>query len=214
MGVANSKGQREYYVFDNSLLNTFSSEYAEKAQKDGQCLRELRRVTVEPLTDILENWLPDDQSIDFLNVDVESMELEVLQSLDWNKYRPRIIAVEDLKFRPTKPEQSTICTFLKDLQYVLFSVCSITLIFFDLHVIVRPAETWLASRIAELTGIEADKVDVNTGFEQLGLSSVEIAKLTKEIEDRTGVPLEPSAAWEHLTLREFVRHVVLLIYCG
>ena len=33
---------------------------------------------------------------------------------------------------------------------------ALTLIFLDLHVIVGPAETWLASRIAELTGIEAD----------------------------------------------------------
>ena len=47
-----------------------------------------------PLANVLDKYLPGSTEIDFLSVDVESLDLEVLKSNDWNKYRPKIVLVE------------------------------------------------------------------------------------------------------------------------
>ena len=54
-----------------------------------------KRITVRtrPLRDILAEHCPD-KEIEFLDVDCEGGELEVLRSSDWAKYRPRVVLVE------------------------------------------------------------------------------------------------------------------------
>ena len=51
-------------------------------------------VKAMPLSSVLDIHLPRGKSIDFLDVDVEGADLEVLKSNDWDKYRPRYIMVE------------------------------------------------------------------------------------------------------------------------
>jgi len=65
------------------------------------------------LENILRENLPPGQSIDFLSVDCEGHDLEVLRSNDWQKYRPQVIAVEDFH----EDSSSDICNFLAPLGY-------------------------------------------------------------------------------------------------
>jgi FkbM family methyltransferase len=48
-----------------------------------------------PLAEVLSQHLEGNQ-IDLMSVDCEGMDLEVLESNDWNKYRPLVLAVEDM----------------------------------------------------------------------------------------------------------------------
>jgi hypothetical protein len=57
------------------------------------------------LREILDEYLPVRQKVDFMNVDVEGKDLEVLESNDWVKYRPTLVVVED---NAPKPEASAI----------------------------------------------------------------------------------------------------------
>ena len=52
-------------------------------------------VTALPLSRILDAHLPEGQEIDFLSVDCEGHDHEVLESNDWSKYRPKVVLVED-----------------------------------------------------------------------------------------------------------------------
>jgi hypothetical protein len=56
-------------------------------------------VRVERLDRILEQHLPAGQSIDFLSVDVEGFDLQVLRSNDWARFRPAFVLAEALEFR-------------------------------------------------------------------------------------------------------------------
>ncbi len=47
------------------------------------------------LREVLDKYLPQGQTIDFLNIDAEGRDLNVLESNDWSRYRPRVIIVED-----------------------------------------------------------------------------------------------------------------------
>jgi FkbM family methyltransferase len=46
------------------------------------------------LTEILEKYLPEDKKIDFMTIDCEGHDYNVVKSNDWFKYRPRIVLVE------------------------------------------------------------------------------------------------------------------------
>jgi FkbM family methyltransferase len=77
------------------------------------------------LDSILKEHLLPSQEIDFMSVDCEGLDLSVLRSNDWQKHRPRVLAVED--FRPES--ESEICRFLFPLGYRLVLTAGVTRIF-------------------------------------------------------------------------------------
>ncbi|MBV8254379.1 MAG: FkbM family methyltransferase [Chitinophaga sp.] len=95
--VSDKKEVLKFYIFNEPALNTFSEK--EALSKDGKNnykitdVKELQTVTLE---DILQEHLPAGQHIDFMSVDVEGLDLQVLQSNNWDKYRPEYLLVEDL----------------------------------------------------------------------------------------------------------------------
>ena len=46
------------------------------------------------LEEILDKYLPSNIEIDFLDVDVEGFDYQVLSSNNWNKYRPKLVLAE------------------------------------------------------------------------------------------------------------------------
>lgn len=89
----------------------------------------MQSVRMRPLADILNEHLKLGDGIDFLNVDVEGLDLSVLKSMDWAKYQPTVIAVEihDLDLR--KPHGSETVEYLGTLDYHLKSFSVATAIF-------------------------------------------------------------------------------------
>jgi hypothetical protein len=78
---------------------------------------------------LLDRCLPKKQQIDFLSIDVEGADLEVLQTNDWNKYVPKVILIEDLKFNFNRLKENQIHKFLQKHQYGLCSVVGPTLVY-------------------------------------------------------------------------------------
>jgi FkbM family methyltransferase len=98
LGVSKQQGELLYYMFNEPALNTFSE--SEAIKKDGlrnYKIIEKRPVTTYPLVEILDKHISREQVIDFMSIDVEGLELDVVVSNDWEKYRPQFILVEDLK---------------------------------------------------------------------------------------------------------------------
>ena len=58
----------------------------------------LKQVSINTVTlgELLEKHLPPGKQIDFLSVDVEGLDLNVLRSNNWERFRPRVILVEDM----------------------------------------------------------------------------------------------------------------------
>lgn len=117
-GVGMTSNTLMYYRFSDPAVNTFSFEMAQELRKK-RWLTELssEKVSIRSLRDILLENLSENTSVDFFNVDVEGFDLEVLQSNDWFRFRPRVIAVEDHQFNPTNMPVSPIYAFLTEKQY-------------------------------------------------------------------------------------------------
>jgi FkbM family methyltransferase len=73
------------------------------------------KVKVRRLDSILENHAPDVDRIDILTIDVEGWELEVLRGLDIERYRPKVMIIENL-FNGLNYRK-----FMKNFNYVLWN---------------------------------------------------------------------------------------------
>ena len=67
--------------------------------------------------------------IDFLSVDVEGLDLQVLESNDWDKYRPRVVLAEVLGASLNTIKQDPVYKYLTNQGYILFSKLIHTCIF-------------------------------------------------------------------------------------
>lgn len=129
-GVARESGTKTYYNFTHPGVNTFDQAHAdEKAAKEWNELVNTRELTCRTLADLLTEHVHE-ETIDILDVDVEGMDLEVLQSNDWRRFRPRVVLVEDRKFR-TKLTSSDIYQYLEEQGYAFHAYNNITLIMTD-----------------------------------------------------------------------------------
>ncbi len=65
--------------------------------------------------------MPGQPNIDFMSIDVEGYDLQVLQSNDWSRFRPSCLLVEAFAFDLSNPAACPIHTFLDQYDYGLFA---------------------------------------------------------------------------------------------
>ena len=92
-GISDSETALKYYMLNESSMNTFSYDFIEKNGLASQIINTIS-VPVYNLKDILDQNLRQNERLDFFDVDVEGLDLEVLKTNDWNKYRPKVVVVE------------------------------------------------------------------------------------------------------------------------
>ena len=95
VGISRERGEKPFFVFDDPAVNTFSFAMA-KAWQDGKniALRTTVSVKTMPLREVLAGAVLVGTHIDFLNVDAEGLDLEVLESNDWECFRPWVITIK------------------------------------------------------------------------------------------------------------------------
>jgi FkbM family methyltransferase len=133
-GVADKDDVLDYYCFRSSLMNTFKTEEAEALKNDpDEGCRSLgvKKIKVRQLRDILNEYdsFIGSSRIDFMNIDVEGGELEVLSSNDWNKYLPGFIAVEIHDFDLSKVNDFAVHNYLLEKNYSLIAKTQLTAIY-------------------------------------------------------------------------------------
>lgn len=95
--IAEIEKEITYYMFNEPALNGFSEEISlsrdnHKAYK----IIDKIKLKTQPLKTILAQHTSNTTGIDFLSVDVEGLDFEVLKSNDWELYRPRLVLAEIL----------------------------------------------------------------------------------------------------------------------
>lgn len=93
IGVSLHAGKGTFFSFLPSTRSTLSEECAERMVKKGFQLVGKREIELRPLADILQEYDPGGM-IDFMSVDTEGHDKQVLLSNDWARFRPSVICVE------------------------------------------------------------------------------------------------------------------------
>lgn len=121
IGISDTESILEYFMFNDPLLNTFSSERKSYLEKETQYqLVNRLRIKCFPLEKILDKNLPEKQKIDFMSIDTEGLDLNVLKSNNWSRFEPNYILVED-HYKPIKEiMNSEISFYLEEKGYDLY----------------------------------------------------------------------------------------------
>jgi FkbM family methyltransferase len=93
-GVSNVEGKIDFYVSSVDLMSSGNIDFVDKAKKKGyEFTKQIIEVTT--LSRILEQHpLP---SITFMKIDVEGMESQILNGLNFSKYRPMVLIIESIR---------------------------------------------------------------------------------------------------------------------
>lgn len=136
--ISDVKETLTYYIFNEPALNTFSKELTkERDGKRSYFIESTKDIETSTLTDILNNYLPLNQNIDFLTIDVEGWDFNVLKSNDFSKYRPRVILIEVLGTSLADIEEEHITNYLLSLDYSFYAKSINTVFFIDNNVFSR-----------------------------------------------------------------------------
>ena len=122
--VSNTEGETAYYSKGlYSLMTSLDARFA--AGKKGYVKKTTQ---CKKLSSILDESKYKDREIDFLSVDAEGHDLEGLQSLDFERYKPKLIATET--HHPLFREVSETPHFklLTEKGYCLVGWCGLTLL--------------------------------------------------------------------------------------
>lgn len=93
-GVGAQEGVLKYFAFNEPALNTFSELEANKKNAHPYRIIKTLQIPVVTLKKILDENLPAGVRIDFMTIDAEGFDHEVVSSNDWEQYRPRVVLVE------------------------------------------------------------------------------------------------------------------------
>lgn len=123
--VSNKPGEVNYWSNGfYSLTITLDEQFA--SGKPGYLKK---KVNADTLTNILDATPYKDRTIDFLTVDAEGHDYQVLTSLDFERYQPRLIAVETHKTTLDEVVKEDICQYLTEKGYVIVNWVGLTLLF-------------------------------------------------------------------------------------
>ena len=135
-GVAGQTGHLSFYKFNEPALNTFDTQVVKRRTEQGFSVIQQIDVDIQPLSVILQKYIPAGLTIDFLSVDVEGFDFEVLQSNDWNQYRPRCVVAELLDCDVIEALNSELVSFMISKGYRFFSKTFHSTIFIEQNFVI------------------------------------------------------------------------------
>jgi FkbM family methyltransferase len=133
-GVGLVPGLLPFYVFDDPALNTFDHKMATDRSLGEHRIVRTEQVKIATLDQILDKHLPSGRSIDFLSIDVEGSDLEVLQSKSWDRLRPELVVIETYGKGIDSWLSDARTQFLRSVGYEPLSKAILSSIFIDREV--------------------------------------------------------------------------------
>ena len=137
IAVSNEVGEVDlFYFHDKSPINTIDEK---TSQFQNAKVQSIKKVKTNTLNNIIKSSNYSGKKFDFLSIDVEGHELQVLQGLDFSMYSPDVIVVEYLDLSVSKLEiknlnieniiNSEVYKYLTSINYILVNCIYSDLIF-------------------------------------------------------------------------------------
>jgi FkbM family methyltransferase len=128
----NSNSQADFYVMTVPTLNTFSKEEAENYHANSPYkIKHVIKLPLITVNSVLEQHAK--RVPDLVSLDVEGLDLNILKSFDFNRFRPKLFCVEtihfDNKYKEVKNED--IISLMKENDYIVVADTWLNTIFAD-----------------------------------------------------------------------------------
>lgn len=129
---AASKPPLDFYILNPAGLSTFDGDDARKHEADK--VAKIERVIPTPvvaINDLIAQHCP--KAPDFLSLDVEGMDIEILTAIDFAKWRPKVLCLETLTFESNGRGQKIqpILDLMRERNYIVYADTYLNTIFVD-----------------------------------------------------------------------------------
>jgi FkbM family methyltransferase len=130
IGITDQR-EADYYVMTDPARNTFSKEEAEHTERvtnRSTTIREVRKIPLLNINDVMQERFG--RGPTFLSVDTEGLDLAILKSIDYQRYRPTVICAETL-VSGTRKTVAEIPEFMATQGYTVRGQTFVNTIFVD-----------------------------------------------------------------------------------
>ena len=124
----------DFFIFSEKGLNTFSADEARYREKHSKYkIAKIVKMDLKSINEIIESNFS--KYPDLLSIDIEGLDLEVLKTLDYNRFPIPVICVETCTFSDNhiKPKDKSIEEFMSSVGYFPYADTYINTIFVNTH---------------------------------------------------------------------------------
>jgi FkbM family methyltransferase len=134
IGVGTNSKQKEsdFYVMSTRGLNTFSKSEAKRYSRDeGEKIESVIKIPVLSINEIISKNFKGTPN--FISIDVEGLDYEILKDFDFDKYRPEVFCVETLTYAKNSEQKKLnhIIQFMEQKNYFVLADTHLNTIFVD-----------------------------------------------------------------------------------
>lgn len=131
IGIGKENGSATLFIMESKTLNTLSEDEALRYEKDENIkIKERKEIAVFTFDKVLEKY---NKGIcpDFLSIDIEGYEMEVLKTINFKLNFPKVICVETISYSShgNSKKNFKIINFLEDRGYFHYADTMINSIF-------------------------------------------------------------------------------------
>ena len=124
-----------FYIVNNVDLSSFDKSSIENAMKESPWLEIVEEVSVPivPINKIIEKYCNGTPTV--VSLDVEGVEMDILTTLDFDKYRPRVFVIETICYAATiqiNSKRKDIIEFMESKGYAEYAFTGVNSIFVDI----------------------------------------------------------------------------------
>jgi len=125
------KATADFYILNVKTLNTFSRQEAEtQLQNPQHKIERILKVPLRPINEVIREYFS--KGLNFLSLDTEGMDLGILNSLDFGRYRPQVCCIETLT-HPGERKVTEVANLMREREYLVYADTYINTIFVDAH---------------------------------------------------------------------------------
>ena len=122
----------KFYLISSRTLNTFSLEEAKRCESYGrQKIEKVIDIPLVPINKVIEEHFA--KCPNFVSLDVEGMDYEIIKSFDFSKHRPEVFCIETLTYTENRTERklTEIINHMTENDYITYADTYINTIFVD-----------------------------------------------------------------------------------
>ena len=131
IGISDKPGELLFYIMSSQTMNTFSMQEAEDlVLNHGFVITNKVKVPVDTISNVVEEYL-NGINVDILSIDVEGLELQILESIDFTVFSPIVICAETISYstRGLGVKDVALIKFLENKGYMVYADTYINTIF-------------------------------------------------------------------------------------